>query len=230
MDDTTIAKLSAWHNAKHGRTPSIYDVCSDTLDRMGEHDLAKHDFDISFARRTEEKNLQFSHIANGKTFSASLIVEVSSESQGTWMAAYNKNLPDHKLVLTDESSAQHMIITVCCPTGAPQKLVDTFNEFLIAVDGIRAKDAETEEEGEVTEWTSHSDRAEDKLSDILQLGLALTYKAPKSCTKSASLKASPSKSRPRHQRKTTAAPGDVEMENENEVTATTQKGKIVDYG
>ncbi|KAJ7938696.1 hypothetical protein B0H13DRAFT_1851282 [Mycena leptocephala] len=94
---------------------------------------------------------------------------------------------------------------------------------MTAVDGVRAKDAEVEKQGEVTEWTYRADGAEDQLSDIMQLRLAPTYEAPKSHTKSGSLKTSPSKSRPRHQRKTPAAPEDVEMENENEVTATTQK-------
>ncbi|KAJ7776562.1 hypothetical protein DFH07DRAFT_798577 [Mycena maculata] len=219
-ESNLLTELAAHRNKRSRNSPSIYDGCVDALERLGQHSLAAHDFDVTFGRVVEdEKFISYVNLSNAKVFTAHLIAEIGSESEGTWMAAYPKKIPAYKLPLADKASAHRMIIAARCPTGAPPKLVQLYNDFMAVLDGVRTKDSDEEEQqGErfqVTEWVTRSDGAWDKPCDIMQLRLAPTYEAPKSRSK----KESTPPSRPRNQ-KSQPVPQDTDMESiDNDSTA-----------
>lgn len=103
MAGTHIAELIKRRSGKRGNTPSIYDACGKALDKMGPHSLGAHEFDVTFGRRGDDVEkgqafFDYVNLSNGKAFSANIVAEIGSESEGTWMRAYPKRMLDINLV------------------------------------------------------------------------------------------------------------------------------------
>ncbi|KAJ7847962.1 hypothetical protein B0H13DRAFT_2362178 [Mycena leptocephala] len=220
-----LTELAAHRNKRSRNSASIYEGCVDTLESLPQHNLAAHDIGVTFGRVVEDdKFINYVNLSNAKVFTAHLIAEVGSESEGTWMAAYPKKIPAYKLVTIGRQG--RMVIAARCPTGASPKLVQLFNDFMAVLDGVRVKDADEEEQvGErfqVSEWLTRSDGTWDKPCDIMQLRLAPTYEAPKSRSTKGAESIPPS--RPRNQ-KSQPVPEDTDMESAHNNSAATEGEK-----
>ncbi|KAJ7492128.1 hypothetical protein FB451DRAFT_1551547 [Mycena latifolia] len=183
IDEVTLRRTRVGANGDS----SIYDACLLALDNLGTHGLATHDINFTFGREitsdpdNDKHFINYVNLNNHKTFSAYILAEVGSESEGTWMAAYPKKMPPSKLPLGDEASAHRMIIAAPCPTGAPTKMADTFKNCMAVIDEIHAEDQKKEEAEEkasvfqLTERASRSDGDEGEPFNIMLLRLAPTY-------------------------------------------------------
>lgn len=103
MAGSYITELTKRRNAKRGSTPSIYDACVKALEKLGPHNFGAHDFDFTFRRHGDDVEngpafFDYVNLSNGKAFTANIVAEIGSESEGTWMRAYPKNIPDSNLV------------------------------------------------------------------------------------------------------------------------------------
>ncbi|KAJ7099916.1 hypothetical protein B0H15DRAFT_796657 [Mycena belliarum] len=140
---------------------NIYDESIVALERLGKHNLAAHDIGVTFERQTtgddDRKFTSYVNVENHKIFSAYILAEP----------------------LTDDSTAQRMVIAARCPSGAPKKLADAFQDFMAVLDTIRSDDQDEEtkkrENFQVTEWANRSDGDLLKPYDIMILRLLPTY-------------------------------------------------------
>ncbi|KAJ7218942.1 hypothetical protein C8J57DRAFT_1537296 [Mycena rebaudengoi] len=159
---------------------TVYDTIAAKIDTMGDSNL----------KSTTEA-----------PFTANLICEIGSQDEGTWMAAYpKKHPPQYKLPYDDVTSKSHrMIIAARCPTGAPEKICNTFNDGMGTCDTLRSQDEKVEiknkETWEVTEFLERSDGNMNEPCDILTLRLPLTYEVPAAARDAAAPPATPRRAR-----------------------------------
>ncbi|KAF8214482.1 hypothetical protein K438DRAFT_880770 [Mycena galopus ATCC 62051] len=166
-------------------TPSIYQASLDVLNRPDSHSLARHEIHRTFTRSIHQDENQgktfidYVNINNQKTLTVHIVGEVGSESQGTWLGAYPKNLPAHKLPLNDNSNAHRMVIAARCPTGAPPDLQAAWKGGMGAIEEVLFEDKDTAnaagEAYRVTPWAGRSDGDKKKAFDIMFLKLEPTY-------------------------------------------------------
>ncbi|KAJ7083137.1 hypothetical protein B0H15DRAFT_952155 [Mycena belliarum] len=213
---------------------NIYDESVVALERLGKHNLAAHDIGVTFERQTtgddERKFTSYVNLENHKIFSAYILAEVGSEAEGTWLAAYPKKMPPSKLPLTDDSTAQRMVIAARCPSGAPKKLAEAFQDFMAVLDTIRADDQDEEtkkrENFQVTEWANRSDGDLLKPYDIMILRLLQLPTYERVPTKGSQETSSGVARRPRNKKSSTQE--DVSMEPSVGVSPTVDDRKIGD--
>ncbi|KAJ7762268.1 hypothetical protein B0H14DRAFT_2633952 [Mycena olivaceomarginata] len=110
-----------------------------------------------------------------------------SELEGTWLGAYPKNLPAHKLAsdkfiadpLNDDSNAHRMVIAARCPTGAPADLQAAWKGFIGALEDVYFEDLDAAdaayESYRLTPWAGRSDGDKKKAFNNLYLKLEPTY-------------------------------------------------------
>ncbi|KAJ7939736.1 hypothetical protein B0H13DRAFT_2300437 [Mycena leptocephala] len=157
---------------------TIFDRYTDALEKMGNANLGANDFQKTFERVTDEKG-KFVYITKpgGTEFSANIIAEVGSASQGTWMPAYPKKPPPppNWCPFGDEHNPHRMVIAARCPTGATLKMEAAHNEFLACLDGTRDIDEGVEKE---KGQTSREDNDKKKPADLILLRLKPTYDKP----------------------------------------------------
>jgi hypothetical protein len=102
-DIRPMALTNRRNNPGTDGAPSIYQACLNALARLGDHSLARHEINRTFTRsiQVDEKQnktfIDYLKIDNQKILTAHIIGEVGSELEGTWLGAYPKNLPAHKL-------------------------------------------------------------------------------------------------------------------------------------
>ncbi|KAF7340334.1 hypothetical protein MVEN_01952600 [Mycena venus] len=125
-------------------TPSIYQASLNVLN--GPHSLARHEINKTFTRSIHHDENQgktfidYVNVDNQKILTVHIVGEVGSESQGTWLGAYPKNLPAHKLPLNDNSNAHRMVIAARCPTGAPLDLQSAWKGGMGAIEEVLFED------------------------------------------------------------------------------------------
>ncbi|KAJ6486447.1 hypothetical protein C8R47DRAFT_523139 [Mycena vitilis] len=175
LTDPVIARRSAL--GEDGLT--LFDRYTAAFEKMGTANLGANEFGETFERIVGDRGgYVYVKKPGGAEFTANIIAEVGSASQGTWMAAYPKKNPPN-LPFGDDHSPHRMTIAARCPTGATPEMECMFKEFLLTLDEARNKDEAVEEEkGEVfklTEWTTREDNAKDKPADIIPLRLKPTY-------------------------------------------------------
>jgi hypothetical protein len=104
MSDIRLLTLTnRRNNPGSDGAPSIYQASLDVLNRPNGHSLARHEIHRTFTRSIHQDEnhsktfIDYVNINNQKTLTVHIVGEVGSESQGTWLGAYPKNLPAHKL-------------------------------------------------------------------------------------------------------------------------------------
>ncbi|KAJ7839257.1 hypothetical protein B0H14DRAFT_2588109 [Mycena olivaceomarginata] len=170
--------IAACRNASTSKKPSIYKNVVETVQRENSGSLATYDFGETFHRKFDVSNT-FGKYYLGKgpdsdsqprLFSANIVAEVGSETEGTWLSPCNKKLLARKLPLRDTSQQQRMIIAARYPTGAPPEHQVLFRDFLGTADAARGADIADEEKGKdvclqifgtITEWLSRIPKAND---------------------------------------------------------------------
>ncbi|KAF7375547.1 hypothetical protein MSAN_00442900 [Mycena sanguinolenta] len=219
MTDTDIRLLTLTSRRNSPRTdgvPSIYAACVQVLNNLGDHSLARHEFNRTFTRTTEHDENQdksfmsYVNLKNDKIFTAHLIAEVAPEAAGTWVGGYQKNALPQNLPLSDSSNAHRMVIAARCPTGAPTELEEAFKGCIGAVEEIYFQDKDEDDAGpikfKVTPWACRADGNNQMAFDTLVLKLEPTYERRSRKTVDASA------SRPKNRESTSAPPNDTQME------------------
>ncbi|KAJ7823190.1 hypothetical protein B0H14DRAFT_3470166 [Mycena olivaceomarginata] len=139
--------IAACRNASTSKKPSIYKNVVETVQRENSGSLATYDFGETFHRKFDVSNT-FGKYYLGKgpdsdsqprLFSANIVAEVGSETEGTWLSPCNKKLLASKLPLRDTSQPQRMIVAARYPTGAPPELQVLFRDFLGTADAAFPK-------------------------------------------------------------------------------------------
>ncbi|KAJ6622414.1 hypothetical protein B0H10DRAFT_1944591 [Mycena sp. CBHHK59/15] len=121
---------------------------------------------------TKEKLKKWIYITkpSGSLFTANIVFEVGSASQGTRMVAYPAKNPPN-LPYGDDQNPLRMVIAARCPTGATPQFKAKWKGFLIALDGVRNIDqAEEDKVGqkfEVSESTGCEDGDKTQPADLI---------------------------------------------------------------
>ncbi|KAJ6453628.1 hypothetical protein DFH09DRAFT_42866 [Mycena vulgaris] len=209
---------------------TIYSRVMDTLNKMGSANLATHDFGRTFHRKFDDTGKFGKYFCKDLKFTANIVAEVGSETEGTWLAAYPKKLPANKLPLNDSSTPHRMVIAARCPTGAPRDLTAAFGDFLAVADKVRGDDyTEEEATGEkfsnIVEWVVRSDGHPTEPGDIMLLRLPPTYEKPRN--KNEAVEATPTKTRTRN-KKSTDPSQDIEMSAANAWRSAVKERQIGD--
>ncbi|KAJ6608340.1 hypothetical protein B0H10DRAFT_1955495 [Mycena sp. CBHHK59/15] len=179
MSSITLRRCTV--ERKTGKT--MYEHFFEEAQAMGDAVLSAHEIDVTFFRdKPNTRGNVYYHTSDGTPFSANFIAEIGSEAQGTWMASYQKKTPPaYKLPYTDANSRSHrMVLTLCCPTGAPAGLCSMFQDGAAVYDALRVSDEQQEvKKGEHFELTECVECTGNSVEDIIVLArLEPTYEIP----------------------------------------------------
>ncbi|KAF7372262.1 ATP-dependent DNA helicase [Mycena venus] len=203
---------------------SFYDRYTDAFKAMGNANLAVHEFGKTFERTTDKKGrLAYVTKPGGAEFTANIIAEVGSESQGTWLRAYPRKNPPN-LPFGDDHSPHRMVIGARCPTAPTSDMSQLWGDFLGCLDETRETDQKEElsadQKLKVTEWTSREDDNMDKPADIILLRMKPTYEKPFGNTVSTPRRVRNSRARP----SSSGEGEDVEMSGADSAGSTRKVG------
>ncbi|KAF7378322.1 ATP-dependent DNA helicase [Mycena sanguinolenta] len=160
----------------------FYDQYTDMFASMGKASLAAHEFGQTFERTTDKKGrITYVTKPDGAEFTANIIGEIGSESQGSlFRASPAKNPPN--LPLGDDANPHRMVISARCPTGATDALTGLWQNFLGCLDEVREADQKEElaanKKYKVSEMTVHEDNDLNKPADLIILKFKPTYEKP----------------------------------------------------
>ncbi|KAJ7687340.1 hypothetical protein B0H14DRAFT_3907374 [Mycena olivaceomarginata] len=102
--------------------------------------LANHTLsETFFPSKPDRRGNLYYEKADGTPFVASLVAEIASQEQGTYLSACPKSLPPpSKLPMTDDYVKSHrMVLALRCPSKAPAPLRKLFRNGTAKVDAIR---------------------------------------------------------------------------------------------